>query len=210
VPASEARAEATALLRPGSALLLYPDGLVERRGERLDAGIQRAAELAQRHLRCTPDELADQVMAALTPAGGFDDDVAVLTYRQPPAQLRLNVPAEPACLAGMRRSLRNWLAASGVPSAVADQVVLAASEACSNAIEHAYAGDPTEQVRVTAQICGPCLELVVADSSTWKPSAADQGDRGHGLTMMGTFMDDVVIEPGPRGTTVRMTREVRQ
>ena len=77
-------------------------------------------------------------------------------------------------------------------------------------IDHNDAGDPTEQVRVTAQICGPYLELVVADSSTWKPSAADQGDRGHGLIMMRTFMDDVVIEPGPAGTTVRMTREVRQ
>jgi hypothetical protein len=48
-----------------------------------------------------------------------------------------------------------------------------ASEACSNASEHAYAGERSEQVRLTVQICGPRLEIVVADGSTWKPPAAD-------------------------------------
>ena len=80
------RTEATALLRPGSALLLYTDGLIERRAERLDVGIQAAADLLQRHLDDTPDELADRLMAGLIPAGGFDDDSLVLTYRQAPAR----------------------------------------------------------------------------------------------------------------------------
>jgi anti-sigma regulatory factor (Ser/Thr protein kinase) len=110
----------------------------------------------------------------------------------------------------MRRSLRLWLAASAVTSVVASQVTLAASEACSNATEHAYAGDPSGQVRLTAQICGSRLEIVVADDSTWKPSAADDGGgRGHGLPMMRTFMDYVALEPSAGGTTVRMSRIVR-
>jgi anti-sigma regulatory factor (Ser/Thr protein kinase) len=56
---------------------------------------------------------------------------------------------------------------------VASQVTPAASEACSNATEHVYAGDPSGQVRLTAQICGSRLEIAVADDSTWNPSAAD-------------------------------------
>jgi signal transduction histidine kinase len=108
-----ARTEATALLRPGAALLLYTDGLIERRAERLDVGIQAAAELLQRHLDDTPDELAGRLMAALIPGGGFDDDSLVLTYRQAPARLRLNLPAELASLAGMRQSLRRWLSGPG-------------------------------------------------------------------------------------------------
>jgi anti-sigma regulatory factor (Ser/Thr protein kinase) len=35
------------------------------------------------------------------------------------------------------------------------------------------------------------------------------GGRGQGLPMMRTFMDDVVLEPTTRGTTVRMSRTVR-
>jgi len=145
---------------------------------------------------------------ALAPAGGSGDDILVLTYRQPPTPLRLTLSAVPASLAGMRRSLRLWLAASGVPLVVSSQVTLAASEACSNAIEHAYGGDPAGQVTMTAEIRGSRLDIVVADTSTWKPSVAG-GGRGQGLPMMRTFMDDVVLEPSARGTTVRMSRTVR-
>jgi PAS domain S-box-containing protein len=208
VPSREARADVTARLRPGSALLFYTDGLVERRRERLDVGIRKAGEVVQQLVGSTPDELADRVLAALAPAGGSGDDILVLTYRQAPTPLRLSLPAVPASLAGMRRSLRLWLAASGVSPVVSSQVTLAASEACSNAIEHAYGGDPAGQVRLAADICGPRLEIVVADDSTWKPSVAG-GGRGQGLPMMRTFMDDVVLEPSAHGTTVRMSRTVR-
>jgi anti-sigma regulatory factor (Ser/Thr protein kinase) len=91
---------------------------------------------------------------------------------------------------------------------VSSQVTLAASEACSNAIEHAYGGDPAGQVTLAADIRGTRLEIVVADGSAWKPSVAG-GGRGQGLPMMRTFMDDVVLEPSARGTTVRMSRTVR-
>ena len=64
------------------------------------------------------------------------------------------------------------------------------------------------QVTMTAEIRGSRLDIVVADTSTWKPSAAG-GGRGQGLPMMRTFMDDVVLEPSARGTTVRMSRTVR-
>ncbi|WP_447646920.1 SpoIIE family protein phosphatase [Nocardioides zeae] len=63
----------------GSTLLLYTDGLVERRGELLDEGIERlrAAVAAQPGLG--PDALCDHVLAALGPFE--DDDVAVLALR---------------------------------------------------------------------------------------------------------------------------------
>ena len=94
------------------------------------------------------------------------------------------------------RRLRLWLAASGVPLVVSSQVTLAASEACSNAIEHAYGGDPAGQVTLTAEIRGSRLDIVVAEelkdpSSPWRW-------RGQGLPMMRTFMDDVVLEPSAR------------
>ena len=41
-----------------------------------------------------PDLVADHVMSALTPAAGYDDDVAVLIYRHPPAPLAVQVSAD--------------------------------------------------------------------------------------------------------------------
>jgi serine phosphatase RsbU (regulator of sigma subunit) len=71
-------------LEPGSALVLYTDGLVEQRGETLDAGLERLREaVAQRVL--PPDELAEHVLAAVGRSTGGSDDVAllVLTWAGP-------------------------------------------------------------------------------------------------------------------------------
>ena len=48
------------------------------------------------------------------------------------------MPAEPAVAAGLRRRLRTWLARHGCSASRAADMVLAVSEACNNAIEHAY------------------------------------------------------------------------
>ena len=48
----------------------------------------------------------------MTPAAGFEDDVAVLIYRHPPAPLTVHVSADdPSCLALLRARLRQWLPA---------------------------------------------------------------------------------------------------
>lgn len=74
-----AREDLEVVVPGGSTLLLYTDGLVERRGELLDEGIERlrAAVAAQPGLG--PDALCDHVLAALGPFE--DDDVAVLALR---------------------------------------------------------------------------------------------------------------------------------
>jgi PAS domain S-box-containing protein len=202
----EDRPEATARLCQGASLLLYTDGLVERRGARLDDGIDQAGRLLRRYLGCPPDELADRVMAGLAAAGG-EDDVAVLIYRVPPPPLSLIVPADPTRLAGMRQSLQQWLDSAGVPPAKAGQVIVSVSEACANAIEHAYASDCAREVEVTARLDDRRVEIVIADTSTWKPSQPGRTDRGRGLTMMRSFMDEVHVDPGPSGSTVRMIKE---
>jgi PAS domain S-box-containing protein len=76
------RPEADAALPAGSTLLLYTDGLVERRRESLDVGIGRAVTALVTSRELAPDDLADRLTAVLL-ADGHADDVAFLIYRQP-------------------------------------------------------------------------------------------------------------------------------
>ncbi|SDR81859.1 Stage II sporulation protein E (SpoIIE) [Paraoerskovia marina] len=79
--ATRRRTEAVAALSPGDTVILYSDGLVERRGESLREGFARleryALELVPQHdLASLPDAL----LAALVP-GVAKDDVAIVVYR---------------------------------------------------------------------------------------------------------------------------------
>ncbi|WP_405137130.1 SpoIIE family protein phosphatase [Nocardia sp. NBC_01388] len=77
------RPEATTGIAAGSLLLLYTDGLVERRQEIIDTGIERAAAALARAVRFTPDAAVEYLCASLLDEGNPDDDVALLVYRQP-------------------------------------------------------------------------------------------------------------------------------
>ena len=219
LPADWQRSQATAALPPGATLMLYTDGLVERRNQPLDKGINAAAvtmaECAQDH----PDHVADHVMTAMTPAAGYEDDVAVLIYRHPPAPLSIQVPADdPSCLALLRAELRRWLSAAGIGSRPATDIMIAAGEAAANAVEHASADRPAEaapvQITLTARAAHTMVELTVADTGSWRPPPADReqpapGTRGHGVIFMHALMDHVTIEPSAHGTTVTLTKDLK-
>ncbi|WP_195911417.1 SpoIIE family protein phosphatase [Streptomyces kaniharaensis] len=66
-------------LKPGQTLLLYTDGLVERRDEDIDASLARLAAI-QLPAEGELDDLLDAVLHALTPAAA-EDDIALLAAR---------------------------------------------------------------------------------------------------------------------------------
>ncbi|MCO1659957.1 SpoIIE family protein phosphatase [Pseudonocardia humida] len=70
------------LLEPGSTLLLYTDGLVERRGADLDTGFDWLVAEVTRRARAGLDELCDGLLDAI--GGSVDDDVALLAVRAHP------------------------------------------------------------------------------------------------------------------------------
>ncbi|MDP9429910.1 MAG: serine/threonine-protein phosphatase [Actinomycetota bacterium] len=67
------RTESEVQLEPGSTLLLYTDGLVERRDQGFDEGVQRlAGELVA--VRDRPlDAACDELLGRLLPEGAEDD-----------------------------------------------------------------------------------------------------------------------------------------
>jgi serine phosphatase RsbU (regulator of sigma subunit) len=76
------RPERDVVLAPGSTLLLYTDGLVERRDEDLDAGMGRAATAVVEGRQLSPGGLAELLTDQLL-SDAPDDDVAFLLYRSP-------------------------------------------------------------------------------------------------------------------------------
>ncbi len=69
-------------LQPGATVVLYSDGLVERRGETLDAGLERLAAAAGRLADRDLEDLCDALLAEL--AGDAEDDVALVALRAHP------------------------------------------------------------------------------------------------------------------------------
>ncbi|WP_443072842.1 PP2C family protein-serine/threonine phosphatase [Streptomyces sp. NBC_01439] len=65
----------------GSTLVLYTDGLIERRREDIDVGLGRLADALVRHRTAEPDALADALLADLIPAVGITDDTALVVLR---------------------------------------------------------------------------------------------------------------------------------
>src|SRR5436309_1232362 len=99
--------EHVAAIAPGATIILFTDGLVEVRGESLDAGLARLVAAASTHARDDLEMLLDRLLSQVgsdSPA----DDVALLAVRAAPlnpASLALRLPAAPGSLPVLRHTL---------------------------------------------------------------------------------------------------------
>jgi anti-sigma regulatory factor (Ser/Thr protein kinase) len=205
IRADAGRTEASYLLPSRSTLLLYTDGLVERRGRAITDGIAAAAAAVRAGSGSGLDsleDLAEQVMTGLATAGGYEDDVALVLYHHP-APLDVSFSPESDQLASVRAQLRGWLRSCDVGARIAQDVLVAAGEAIANAIEHGHRHRPGEQVRLRAVSTANQLRVTVTDRGRWRATPpGDRSLRGHGIALMRALMQQVTIVPGPSGTTV--------
>jgi GAF domain-containing protein/anti-sigma regulatory factor (Ser/Thr protein kinase) len=196
-------------LRPGSTLLLYTDGLVERRDMWIDEGIELLVNEVRGAAGSTPEELVERLVTALVPEGGGSDDVAVLAVgltTLPRERLTLQLPAEPPVLAKLRRTLRHWLEELGAEEIEIYEVLVAVTEAAANAVEHAYGPvDATFDVEAEAVGEGE-VSVVIRDQGRWRPPRGH--NRGRGTLLMQELMDHFEVTTGEAGTVVRMSRRL--
>jgi PAS domain S-box-containing protein len=194
-------------LEPGSTLLLYTDGLVERRDSALDERLVRLGEVAAA-MEGELGAMCDAIVAEAV-GEGAPDDVALMAVRLSPAaeQLSLRLPADPAVLTGVRRRLERLLAAAGASPHEQYESTLAICEAAANAIEHAY-GPADAEFELEVTLAARELTAVVRDRGSWREprSARSEGTRGRGLGIIEGLMDDVEVTRSEAGTTVRMRR----
>ncbi|MDX2396092.1 MULTISPECIES: SpoIIE family protein phosphatase [unclassified Streptomyces] len=80
-PEHVARPQAVTGFAEGDTLVLYTDGLIERRREDIDTGLARLAQALTRHQGARPEALADAILLDLLPPGGATDDSALVIVR---------------------------------------------------------------------------------------------------------------------------------
>ncbi|MGW7004636.1 SpoIIE family protein phosphatase [Streptomyces sp. NPDC054933] len=197
----EAEFETTELRVPdGSVLVLYTDGLVERRGEDITRGIDRLGAVlgrSHRSLDDACDEMVADLVSELEP-----DDVAVLMARLgglPEGSAASWVfPAEPSAVRQARTHVRETLAAWGL-NALTDVTVLLVSELVTNSLRYAHGPIGVRMVR------GPSLLVEVSDPLPDPPRArtADHEDEGgRGLQLVARASRRWGTRQGPLGKTV--------
>jgi anti-anti-sigma factor len=200
--------EGSTVLPPGSSVVLYTDGLVERRGELLDTGLRRLESAAAGLAGLGPSELVGALVDAVLDEAGPADDVALLVVRAVPAPLSGRLPAAGTSMRVLRQAVGAWAEAAGLPLDLTEDLELALGEAAANAAEHAYTGSSLPAVErdfaytVAREATGD-VEVGVQDRGRWRPVPDDNGYRGHGLRVIGELTDDLEIDRTDGGTHIR-------
>ncbi len=182
------RFEATTTLEPGSTVVFYTDGLVERPDADLDARIDDAAALLEAK-HAPVEAISPMLVENLCPTGS-DDDIAVLVAHVPlhsPRWERLEtaLPFDDRAAAKARDTVADILEAWSVASRVVPSVVLIASELATNAVNH---GRPPITLRLSRTSSELLLEVI--DSASHVPRVLRPGpadDHGRGLHLVSTL-----------------------
>jgi signal transduction histidine kinase/CheY-like chemotaxis protein len=204
-----------AALPPGSLLLLYTDGLIERRSEPLDDGFTRLRAAAAACARLPAGQACRDIISQMTPGQGYADDVAIIAVRPAGTAAASHVDAMRASFSELRPArerMRAWLAHLGTSRATVHDVLLGTGEALSNAMEHGSDLDPRRTVSVEAFAAADEISVTVTDSGRWlKDSAASRASqRGRGLKLIHGLATHARTARTILGTQVTMTYRIGQ
>jgi GAF domain-containing protein/anti-sigma regulatory factor (Ser/Thr protein kinase) len=186
----------------GSKVVLYTDGLVERRGRSIDDGLERLRTCATG--AGDVGALVSAIIEHMVPVER-PDDIAVIAASLPllPDELVSRWPAEKEALVSVRRLLRRWLHGRGAGEHETYDITVACQEACANAVEHAY-GPGRRWFDVEASHRDGHVRLTVRDGGRWREPRGS--NRGRGLPLMRALMELVEVQHTADGTVVVLER----
>ena len=179
---------------PDSTLLLYTDGLVERRGESLDDGIQRLERVLCRRAGRPGGALRPRdpgLGARSRPRRRHRDPRRCARVEVDAAVFHTSLRAEPGELSRLRRMLMRWLRATKASAQEIYDITIAYGEACANAIEHAYGARPAT-LRGGGRLGGRGRDRCASATTATGARRAGQ-HRGRGLKLIEALMEDVEI-----------------
>jgi anti-sigma regulatory factor (Ser/Thr protein kinase) len=189
-------------LEPGDSILLFSDGVVERRGHGLNEGLDVLVAATAASASGDPRNLCSLATSAVP--GATDDDVAVLAVEHAVALSRsttMLVPAEPTGPSRVRQWMTARLREWAVPDPVIGAAILCTSELTTNALLHA--GTPAQ---VHIDLTAERLLVSVADTGTRgsviRARTDTMSSRGRGLGLIEELSDSWGTDPTVRGSTV--------
>ncbi|TRW46476.1 SpoIIE family protein phosphatase [Georgenia yuyongxinii] len=165
-----ARGTATARLEPGDVLVLYTDGLLERRDRPMRAGLEALRDLCARVHAPDAAGVGEELLQL---ADAAEDDVALVVIRVPggsegevdvaaPRRRRWQLPVDAASIGRARHAVRRACAAWGIEDVAAAELVI--SELTANAVMHGWG-----RIGLRLQDTGDGLRIEVEDANPAPP-----------------------------------------
>jgi anti-sigma regulatory factor (Ser/Thr protein kinase) len=210
------RVQARITAPPDAMLVWYSDGLVERRRQIIDVGLDRLAAIAGTLTSADPQFWCDTLLDGMTAGQLVTDDIVVACLRlagPPPAVsgepvLRLTLTAVEH-LAAARRALRAWSAAQELSAEQTDVLLVTCTEALGNALAHAYDGRAGWATVKVVRVGGRQVRIEVSDGGRWRAGPSDEVHRGRGLMLINRLARRVLLDLDATGTRVTITLDAQ-
>ncbi|HMG97641.1 MAG TPA: ATP-binding protein [Gaiellales bacterium] len=127
------------------------------------------------------------------------------------ADVSLIVPAVPDSIAVIRQTVAGICEALGADTRAVGDIKLAATEACTNVVLHAYANGDAGTIEVDAYAAEDELRLLVRDHGAGMTPAPMAEGLGLGLPLIAALTSTLtILEPENGGTEVSMTFSLRE
>ena len=189
---------------PGAVLILYSDGLVERRGESLQEGMERLRQSALELAHHDAEEICRRLFSLFDSGDTRNDDVVVLVMKTAPLSPGYHqvFPAVSEELYSIRSSVRAWLEARGIAESAAADILIAVGEATANVVRHAYRGQEAGDLEVRMTLEDALVDIEVSDKGRWIEPEKTGDQLGIGTELIRGVSEGMSVHSGVEGTQV--------